>query len=173
MTDSPPSTTASTPSTEMKAKLKKFPQIHHHSTCENSTEQNEEIRVSNSDDDDFCDGDDEASPIAASMLGLNSIRTRSVPINLRIPSLVGSPPNNTLTTVPEKAPKDEGKGGSGEKRENAAVAGRKKFVVPDNTLSSTEIIGLLNLFTFRNSISQRFEECVFFEFRLVEFEFCC
>ncbi|XP_048497006.1 probable serine/threonine protein kinase IRE isoform X2 [Beta vulgaris subsp. vulgaris] len=161
MTDSPPSTTASTPSTEMKAKLKKFPQIHHHSTCENSTEQNEEIRVSNSDDDDFCDGDDEASPIAASMLGLNSIRTRSVPTNLRIPTLVGSPPNNTLTTVPEEAPKDEGKGGSGEKRENAAVAGRKKFVVPDNSLSSTEIIG--KKVTWSQSKSLKFSSSLNFE----------
>ncbi|XP_021842212.2 probable serine/threonine protein kinase IRE isoform X1 [Spinacia oleracea] len=133
MTGSPPSTT--TASTATKSKLKKFPQIH---------PPDNEIRVSNVDgmNNNGVEGDDEASPIAPSMLGLNCIRTRSIiTTNLLIPSLAASPPDNrSNNTGNEDASRDEGKGGSGERRDNSA--GRKKFIVPDNNhLSSGEFLG--------------------------------
>ncbi|XP_074281906.1 putative serine/threonine protein kinase IRE [Silene latifolia] len=88
--------------------------------------------------------EDEASPIAASMLGLNNIRTRSVPTNLQMPSLSASPPYDGESAV------GFGGGSGGERRENEAncvnnVAvvvnnTRKKFIVPDNPLSSAELL---------------------------------
>ncbi|KAL9240391.1 hypothetical protein vseg_014616 [Gypsophila vaccaria] len=85
--------------------------------------------------------EEEVSPIAASMLGLNSIRTRSVPTNLQMPSLSASPPNSDAAAVG-----GGGGGGGGERRENVnsvvnAVNRKKKFVVPDNPLSSAELLG--------------------------------
>ncbi|CAO2821033.1 unnamed protein product [Amaranthus hypochondriacus] len=129
-TESPP-LTAITTTTITKGILKKrIP-----SSCE-------EIRVSNSDgddDDDDDDGDDGAYPIAASMLGLNNIRTRSVPDNLQMSS-TPSPSEKDDDLEVEKRGKNEVKGGgSGERKEN--VTGRKKFVVPDIPLSSAELLG--------------------------------
>ncbi|XP_021730315.1 probable serine/threonine protein kinase IRE [Chenopodium quinoa] len=144
MTGSPPSTTASTPSTTTKmtkTKLKKFPQIHVPENPIRVSDDGDEFDFHNNNYKNGEDGDDEASPIAPSMLGLNCIRTRSIP-PLIIPSLAGSPlANNSSKSGSEDVVKDEGsKCGSGERRENAAT--RKKFVVPDiNSLSSAEFLG--------------------------------
>ncbi|KAK9724488.1 hypothetical protein RND81_05G076400 [Saponaria officinalis] len=135
MTDSTP------PSSTAVSKMKKIPQINAKST-EDDQIRVSDLRSNNNGDDERDDDDDdeEVSPIAASMLGLNNIRTRSVPTNLQMPSLSASPPNSDAAAA-------AGGGGNGEKRENAnsvsnAAANRKKkFIVPDNPLSSAELLG--------------------------------
>ncbi|GAB2265364.1 hypothetical protein Dimus_000424 [Dionaea muscipula] len=126
MTGSPPlsSSTASTPpppddlflltppSTATKVKLKKIPQISgRRSQSENEVAADEE----GDGDDDDNDNDDDSSLIAPSTLGLNTIRTRSVPSPLKI-----------AVTLPRSEALDVG-----EKKDAAAAVGRK-FIVPDN-----------------------------------------
>ncbi|KAK9677808.1 hypothetical protein RND81_11G169000 [Saponaria officinalis] len=130
--------TDSTPPSSTVSKMKKIPQINAKST------EDDQIRVSdvqsnNNGDDEEDDDDDEeeVSPIAASMLELNNIRTQSVPTNLQMPSLSASPSNSDVAAA--------GGGGNGEKRENAnsvsngAANQKKKFIVPYNPLSFAEL----------------------------------
>ena len=102
----------------------------------------EENRIKDSNDDDGSgnvddeddDDPDESSPIAASMLGLNNIRTRSVPIELQLPSLVASfPDSGAVKEVNE----------DNNKRDNAAAA-KKKYIFPENPLSTVDVLGLSN-----------------------------
>ncbi|GAB4858743.1 hypothetical protein Ancab_010217 [Ancistrocladus abbreviatus] len=112
------------PSSATKVKLKKIPQIsgHRTKTTDQSGDSSDVDDLNESDERD----DDDSSPIEASALGLNTIRTRSAPSPFRIPSL-GS------RTPPKTEPNDVS-----EKKEKESAPARRKFIVPDNTVPSIE-----------------------------------